>query len=184
MASVDHGPNDWEMPSWFGRPAGETGALVPLNRLLYRDSDTALTIGDVFAYSSGFGYHLGVFRRAEDIADPRDLKQQLDGATGSALTLAIEYADGRRASNQDRFRDSRPPGIYLAVGGDGGSGTSMRLHHWVWPLPSPGVVSFTVSWPTRGIPETRIDLDATPILDASERSLRPWHAAESDRHKG
>ena len=44
----------------------------------------------------------------------------------------------------------------------------------VWPLPPPGPVSFVCELPARGIPESRVEVDAQLILDAAGRAIRLW----------
>lgn len=180
MAADEPSPDDpaaehLELPSWLSPPRDETGTLVSLNRSLYRDSQTAITVGDRFAYSTGFEFHLGIFRRTSDFGELYDFRSSGSGKTASAKTLMllIEYADGRHVTNLDEREDSTDA-IHLIGGGGGGSQTSFRVRYWVAPLPPAGPVTLNVKWPAARVPETSIEFPSATILDAAQRSTGHW----------
>src|SRR2546430_3515945 len=70
--------------------------------------------------------------------------------------------------------DAEPTGPVLFPDGGGGGGRRYDMRYWVWPLPPPGPVAFVCEWPAFGIPESRAELDARPILDAAARALGLW----------
>ena len=41
-------------------------------------------------------------------------------------------------------------------------------------LPPPGPLAFVVEWPARGIPETRVEIDASLVLEAADRAAPVW----------
>jgi hypothetical protein len=45
---------------------------------------------------------------------------------------------------------------------------------WVWGLPPPGPLAFVCEWPARGIPETRVEIDAGLVLEAAARAVAIW----------
>jgi hypothetical protein len=45
---------------------------------------------------------------------------------------------------------------------------------WVWGLPPPGPLAFVCEWPARGIPETRVEIDAGLVLEAAGRAVAIW----------
>jgi hypothetical protein len=45
---------------------------------------------------------------------------------------------------------------------------------WLWPLPPAGPVAFVVEWPSEGIAETRVEIDATLLREAAARSEVLW----------
>jgi len=51
-------------------------------------------------------------------------------------------------------------------------------HYWVWPLPPSGPVAFIAEWPSYGIPESRVEVEAQLIIDAAARALRLWPATD------
>jgi len=57
-----------------------------------------------------------------------------------------------------------------------GSGTQGRFDQrfWVEPLPPPGPLGVVVEWERRDVPETRVDLDGSAIVDAAARALMLW----------
>ena len=89
--------------------------------------------------------------------------------------FAIEYADGRRASDLDRFDGTAGAhGIHLFSGSSGGGGFSYSFQYWVSPLPPLEPLALVIEWPIVKVPVTRTEIDAGPILDAAARSERPW----------
>ena len=46
--------------------------------------------------------------------------------------------------------------------------------YYVWPLPPDGPLRFVCEWPAYGIGESRVEMDAALILDASARAVRFW----------
>jgi len=43
----------------------------------------------------------------------------------------------------------------------------------LWPAP-PGPLAFVVEWPARGIPESRVEIDAGLVLKAARRAVPIW----------
>jgi hypothetical protein len=52
-------------------------------------------------------------------------------------------------------------------GGRLGRGAFWDLELAVQPLPPPGPLAFVCAWPGRGIPESRVEIDAGLVLDAA-----------------
>ena len=57
-----------------------------------------------------------------------------------------------------------------------GSGTGARFDQrfWVRPLPPTGALGLLVEWLSRGVPETRVDVNADAIIDAASRATVLW----------
>jgi hypothetical protein len=166
-------------PAWFERPQNEMGAVVATKAILYRDQGTAVTLTGLVAFSTGLDMQLNIFRRVDDLLrlfdSPVGAQTRDEPATPKMLRFGIEYADGRRASNLDRFDETWEAGeIHLFGGAGGGGGFSFRSSYWASPLPPPGKVAFVIEWPIVGLPETRTAIDAAPILEAAARSERLW----------
>jgi hypothetical protein len=94
------------------------------------------------------------------------------------IRLELEYSDGRRATNLDRLatnlEDEPPRDIRLIQGGGGGGGCTYKSDYWAWPLPPPGPVKVTVEWGSIDLRPTAVEIDAGLILDAAQKSERPW----------
>jgi hypothetical protein len=58
--------------------------------------------------------------------------------------------------------------------GGGGGGAAWDMDHWVWPLPPAGPFAFVCDWPSRGIAESRAEIDAGLILEAAGRAVTFW----------
>jgi hypothetical protein len=50
----------------------------------------------------------------------------------------------------------------------------LDMEHWVWPLPPAGPFAFVCEWPSRGIAESRAEIDAGLILEAAGRAVTLW----------
>jgi hypothetical protein len=100
----------------------------------------------------------------------------------------VQFADGRKVTNLDRYPfvpEDLPPDqpvlVEAGVGGEGGRlgrGAIWALELAVQPLPPPGPLAFVCAWPARGIPETRVEIDAGLILAAAAAAV-PSFAAEA-----
>jgi hypothetical protein len=84
----------------------------------------------------------------------------------------VQFADGSKATNTAGFHHGPEPpsGPIMQAGAGGGGGGSWRETLWVWPLPPPRPLVLVCEWPALGIPLTRCEIDAQPILDAATRA--------------
>jgi hypothetical protein len=88
--------------------------------------------------------------------------------------ISLQLADGQTVISYGRRGDAEPPGPILQRRGGGGTSHFQQLRWWAWPLPPVGPLKYVCQWPTYGITETRVSIDAQLILDAARRSVRPW----------
>lgn len=58
-------------------------------------------------------------------------------------------------------------------GGGSGSTYSSADELWLWPLP-PGPLTLVMQWPSLGIEETRISLDAGAVVELAARARSFW----------
>lgn len=174
-------------PAW-SRPEAVLPGVAPLELVLARTDDVAVAIPVLLGYPTGFEFDLALRLRAPG-GDDR-LSWALHGVHGpggqsaatEALRLAVVYPDGRTATNVD-LRHHRPEaegGLWLSPGSGGGGGGRYDMTYWVHPLPPPGSVTFICEWPRFGVPETRIDVPAQVILDASARAVSLWPEPEDE----
>jgi hypothetical protein len=54
------------------------------------------------------------------------------------------------------------------------------MEHWVWPLPPAGPFALVCEWPSRGIGETRVEIDAGVILESV--GCRGFHQLSENHH--
>ena len=171
-------------PEWLGPPAGELGVAVPIRAVLARTADVAVAVTDVVAYSNGVELGLAVrLRTADSFGDPYGIHfahvRTGGGELGEAvLRFGVELADGRRATNVDRFPDAdperSPAGPILVQRGGGGGGKTWDQRMWLWPLPPAGTLAFVCEWPKHAIELTRVEIDAAPILEAAAAVEQLW----------
>jgi hypothetical protein len=90
----------------------------------------------------------------------------------------VQFADGRKATTLDRPphdpEGQEPDRPVLREHGGGGGGAWWDIEYWVWPLPPAGPFAFVCGWPARGIAESRVEIDAGTILEATERAVTLW----------
>jgi hypothetical protein len=96
------------------------------------------------------------------------------------LRFHVQFADGREAAQDDEtgLRSGRGPmlvvtGAQISSGGPDDP-EDVRLSLWIWPLPPPGPVTVTCSWPSRGLRGARLVLDGDAIQAAARRALPFW----------
>jgi hypothetical protein len=103
---------------------------------------------------------------------------EADEIAADKLRLGIQFADGTRVTNLDRGRDlyrdedeeRRPRGPLMAFRHGSSGGGRWKHSFWIWPLPPPGSMQLVCAWPAHGIPQTRVEIGAQPILDAASRA--------------
>jgi hypothetical protein len=167
------------------------GVSVPLEPLLMARTDTlAIAVGGFVAYPAGLDFTLTVRRRRVDEDDDwihaqMRLRHGRRGGEIPAelLRFGVEFSDRRKATNLGdwhvRFepRERPPDAPVLIEHGGGGGGTRFDQDYWLWPSPPSGHVTFVCEWPSEGIALTRVPVDASAILDASERAVTLWEEA-------
>jgi hypothetical protein len=151
---------------------------VPIGSLMFeRSEQAAIAITGISAYTNGFEFALTRLIRPGAPgwdggimpAAPRDWR-----AVDRAAQISLQLSDGRKVIGDRPHSDSEPPGPILRPGGGGGTSHYQLVWWWAWPLPPPGTLEFICQWPTFGIGETRVSVDAQLILDAARRSVRLW----------
>jgi hypothetical protein len=180
----------YSAPAWFGPPADELGAFVPLGLVIARSDQGVVAISHAIGYTTGVGFELVAQARGLSHRDTQRLfhEQHLpldpDEPARGFLRVGLELADGVRLSNLGGRRhwpspEDPPPGpILIEHGGGGGmSGDRnvlMRPGFWMWPIPEPGTIRLSCEWPLVDIPFSSIDLDGEQLRKASGRASKLW----------
>ena len=161
--------------------------IVPVELVLARTPQRAIGLTGIRAYPTGFGCTLHL-RLREDIPGEQStfgafnmFGDGVDPAGEFAdyyLRFGVGFADGRKATNLDHHtyppEGPAPDRPVLIQQGGGGGGTAWDMDHWVWPLPPPGPFAFVCEWPSRGVVESRAEIDAGVILEAAGRAVTLW----------
>jgi hypothetical protein len=165
-----------------GAPPATIPSTVPVERVLARTDDVAVTITGLQVYPASLEFEVVVFARpkehesVDDGFDPMLFhlhhhpgRSQWD----AALRLGVEFDDGRKATNVtgDHWPDDRGTGRpILRSRGGGGGGDRYAQSYWLWPLPAAGSLTFVCEWPSQGIPVSRLEVDGDEIRAAAGRA--------------
>ena len=168
--------------------ARDRDQIVPVELILTRTPQRAIGLTGIRAYPTGFGCTLHL-RLREVIPGEQStfgafgmFGDQIDPAGEFAdyyLRFGVGFADGRKATNLDYSRDldevpaPDPPTLRL-VRWEGYDRLAWEVDVWVYGLPPPGPLAFVVEWPARGIPESRVEIDADLVLEAARRAVPIW----------
>lgn len=162
------------LPAWpWSPPLNRIAVPVAWRFVLLRTQDTAVAVTNVSAAPEGV--LLSLVTRVRPVDGEPD--GPLDGLP-TGLRFGVRLPDGSQAFNDERARDVQrlppPPGHHLSSLGGSAGGTSVQQDYWLWPLPGPGTLAFACEWPGRGAPETVVETDTAPLLEAAARSEELW----------
>jgi hypothetical protein len=171
---------------WEGPPRGVVGQPVAVKAVLARSDELAISLVGIAAFPTGVKFNLLGLRRPQpapadwrstkELADPWNRKKDEDG-----FRFGVVFADGRKATSFDPGREagSTPTGPVLRPSSGTHSYEKWNYGYWLWPLPSPGDLTFVCEWRSIGIPESRTIVDATAIVEASSHAIRLWPESSS-----
>jgi hypothetical protein len=114
---------------------------------------------------------------------------RLDFFARFGIAFTVDFPDGTRLTVDEPYvpipEPSKPPRDVARAGIDRGSGFGNGGHHqthlFLWPLPGPGVLRLTCTWPEQHITETVTDLDGATIDRAAARSTSAWRNSVGPR---
>jgi hypothetical protein len=167
------------------RPDHVLGTPVDRRLLLAHTETVAVAVTGLVAFPTGFDFTLIVVRRRA-AGDPatfwRSFQHAFPGGPvpDDFLRLGVQFSDGSSATNLDPLSrrlpasGDTPAGPLLMPGGGGGGVSRHEMRFWVWPLPPPGALGFVCEWPSHGIGETRVEVDAQLLLDAAVQAVPLW----------
>jgi hypothetical protein len=187
-------PEAHRQPAWLGPADNILGVAVPLRLILARNDNVVFAITDAIAHPNGVEFSLALRVRSLSSDARRSLMHggpfhpgslpgddPSDGIPQEVMRFGVQLADGGRATTLDTrpWRlEAAPAGPVLIQRGGSGGERTWNMRFWLWPLPPPGPLAFVVEWPLGRIPETRVEIDAGPILDASARAETLWPDGE------
>jgi hypothetical protein len=189
-------PTSARAPSWptWRRPEVVLPGVAVGERVLARTNRAAVELGCIWGYPNGFEVEINVrLRRIEPGVQMPDQhlltlchRARLRGEAppkhipDDFLRFGVLYADGRAASNMDPralpptdVEPDTPILVPVLISG-GGPLRRLDMRYWICPLPPQGQLTFVCEWPIHEISETRTEIDAQPILDAADRSIKLW----------
>lgn len=163
-----------------GPPDGVLGEPVGAMTVVARADSVVVAVDRVVAYPTGFELGVTVRTQGRPVhgSFTGDRRREWSGTSAfpdESLRVGVEFADGR-AGVAENFTGPSAPATDVRLVPMHGSGTQSRFDQrfWVEPLPPPGPVGVVVEWARREVPETRVDLDGTAILDAAARAETLW----------
>jgi hypothetical protein len=166
------------LPEWYGPPP-MVGGYVTGPLLISRSDRVVVAVRQVIAFPVGVEAEVEAHARGPRSAGP------LHPTDYSTPRFRVQFADGRQAAQSDEagLRSGRGPALVVSrsEGSSGGpdDGEDIRMTLWIWPLPPPGPVIVTCSWPSRGLGEARVVLDAHAIRAAASQAQPFWPSRET-----
>jgi hypothetical protein len=191
----DEDEDDYSTPEWLAAPDDFIAGVVPVELVLARSEEAAVSITRIAAYSVGFEFDAELVTRKPTQGDHFELMYDPDRPSGELppelVRLGVAFADGRRttslgspsggstmtallATDEDESPPDPAHDILMTAGRGGGSPRHSTSTYWVWPLPPPGPVTFACEWPEFGIDEATAELDAALVIEAAARSRAVW----------
>jgi hypothetical protein len=161
-----------EPPSW------EIPGLIPLERIVSRSDDIAITVGPIQVYTTGALLTLSVrFHSGMDAGRARvhtellRLLKQDPTPSADRLSMRVDF-DGQVRTNLDSTDGFTPlpgrPRLDLLTGGSQGS--TWTLRYWVSPAPI-DAITVQASWPRFLVPIGEVAIPSE-LLRASRDSIQ------------
>jgi hypothetical protein len=165
------------LPDWV-MPPRMIGGHVTGPVLIGRSGGLVVAVRQVLAFPAGMEVEVEAHARGSAGGGPASAAVDLPGQP--PLRFRVRFADGREAAQDDEAGLHSGRGPMLIVSGSetswGGpdDGEDIRLTLWIWPLPPPGPVTVTCSWPGRGLDDARLVLDGDQLRAAAGRAQPFW----------
>jgi hypothetical protein len=157
-------------PQPWHQPQTQIPGIVPIGTLLFgRPGRAAVAITGVSAFSNGFEFEVTRLIRP----DTPGWDQEPFAAHG-AFEVSLRLSDGRTVSGGRPSGDTEPAEPFLRPAGGGATSHHSQQRWWAWPLPPSGPLEFVCRWPSMGISEASVSIDADLILEAARRSIQVW----------
>jgi len=142
--------------------------------VVWSDDRAAIVLGPVSCAANGFGFT--VTGHARGVPIPPDAAESDPPPAPATVRVGIVFADDRGVfSDVPRHAvavdDDWPT---LTVRGFRGDAERLDWDMFVAPLPPPGQVTFTFTWPMLGVDRVPVLLDGQTFTDAARRSIDLW----------
>lgn len=152
------------------RITNERPRLVPLDVTVFRDDDFVVSATAFNAFTSRFTFDLRVWvRNGVHNIDSYGFGRPPSSVTTGQYLLGLEMPDGVTLTNLPRQRDQ----LLHVTNTDGGM-RSAATTYLSDILPSSGTITLWFAWPFYGIPETRVSIDAEPLVDGGRAAEVLW----------
>lgn len=181
-------------PPWWQAPEDELPVPVPVSELLAVTDHVAIALVGMLVHRDGVQFRVErrLRRNGLPLTEWNELcsvfmeHMSFGGSVDPAgrLRFGVVLADGEEVvADALRFvgygdPTAEPDGYTLTRreqgGGGGGSTYSSADHLWLWPLPSAGPIELVMQWPSLGIGETRVTLDASMVPELASRARPFW----------
>jgi hypothetical protein len=173
---------DWENHRRHRSPQSgplqdEVGVLALSSFLLARTAEVVVAVRGITAYSDGL--LLAVVVLFADEQKSEDLAYSLNdfSRTPGRFRFGCVFSDGRSATSGTRdapvlATGGAQPSLLLL--GSEAVGLRWAGDYWLHPLPPAGPLVIGCRWPDRGIPETLVEIDPSPLLAAAATSGSVW----------
>lgn len=172
---------------WTGPAEDELPALLPVSEVLAVTDNVAVALVGAHVHSDGVELLLERRMRRGDLS-----AEEWNRLTGvffghnhgmpdiGPLRYGLALGDGQRVLEGGAFGFSEDepanPTIARTRGSGGGDQWSFSGSDglWLWPLPPEGPIELVMQWPGMDIPESRVILDAAPILELAPHVRPLW----------
>lgn len=180
MAGTFGGDSADDPPDWF-MPPRMIGGHVTGPALIEQTDGYLVAVRQVLAYPSGVEVEIEAHARGPSPGgpppDPVGFGEHHD------LRFRVRLADGRDVVQDDDTGLRSGPGPMLLVSkcetssGGPDNREDIRLTVWLSPLPPPGPLTLTCSWPRRGLRAADFLLDPDAIQAAAGQARPFWPAS-------
>lgn len=161
-----------------GPPQDEVGVLALSSFLIARTAEVVVAVRGITAYSDGL--HLGVVVLFADEQKSEEVEYSMNDFSRSPgrFRFGTVFSDGRSATTGTRdapvVEDGDPETPVLVLLRAETRGLQWNGEYWLNPLPPAGPLVVGCRWPDRGIPETLVEIDPSPLLAAARTSGPVW----------
>lgn len=161
-----------------GPPRDEVGVLALSSFLVARTPEVVVAVRGVTAYSDGLHLSVVVLFADEQKSEDMDYAMNDFSRSPGRFRFGTVFSDGRSATTGTRdspvVEVQEAESATLVLLRSESAGLQWTGEYWLHPLPSSGPLVVGCRWPDRGIPETLVEIDPTPLLTAAKTSAPVW----------
>ncbi len=167
------------LPEWAAPPQ-MIGGHVTGPALVGRSDQAVVALRQVLAFPSGVEAELEGHYRG-----PIEEPNWHDATGRGQLRFWVRFPDGREAAQGDKVgaRNGRGP-VLAVINYESGSAPGreghedVRVRLWIWPLPPPGPLVLSCSWPGHSFDDVSLVLDGGAIHTAAAQARQLWPSAQ------